>query len=371
MTAIVKRTALYDTHKSLSAKTIPFGGWDMPVQYEGVLAEHKTVRESCGLFDVSHMGEVRVIGPEAEKFMQFMTINDVTKLNPGGGQYSAILREDGGMIDDLIIYRLGPQEFFICVNASNAEKDYLWLKEHSSKFSVQVTDESNLWSQIAVQGPNASETLSAILNGASRDAANSALYMSIFTAEVFGEKILVARTGYTGEKGFEIYLPNKIAAKAWSCMMETYPKTGVKPIGLGARDTLRLEACYLLYGNDMDESVNPFEAGISWAVKLEKGEFLGRSALQKAKEIGLTRKTVAFLMEEQGIPRHGMDIYQGEKKIGVVSSGSFLPTLNASGGMALISVSYGQIGDTFEIDVRGKRKLAKVMKRPLYTAKVK
>lgn len=371
MTESVKRTALYETHKALGAKTIPFGGWDMPVQYEGVLAEHKTVREACGLFDVSHMGEVRVVGPDAEKYMQYLTINDITKLTPGTGQYSAILRENGGMIDDLIIYRLGTQEFFVCVNASNAVKDFRWFKEQSAKFNVQVTDESSLWSQIAVQGPNATETLLAILKGPSQETAKNAAYMTIFSAEAFGEKILIARTGYTGEKGFEIYLPNKIAVQAWSAMLETAAKTGVKPIGLGARDTLRLEACYLLYGNDMDEAVNPLEAGIAWAVKLDKGDFIGRGALQKAKEAGLTRKTVAFQMEEQGIPRHGMDIYQGENKIGTVSSGSFLPTLNASGGMALISSSYGALGDTFEIDVRGKRKLAKVMKRPLYTAKVK
>lgn len=371
MTESVKRTALFDTHKSLGAKTIDFGGWDMPVQYESVLAEHKAVREACGLFDVSHMGEVRVSGPEAEKYLQFLTINDITKLTPGSGQYSSILRENGCMIDDLIIYRLKADEFFICVNASNATKDFQWFKEQSTKFNVKVTDESPLWSQIAVQGPTSVETLAAILSPADQAKAQAADYMTIFEVTLFGEKALAARTGYTGEKGFELYLPHTVAVKSWNGMLATKEKTGVRPIGLGARDTLRLEACYLLYGNDMDETVNPLEAGIAWAVKLDKGDFIGSQALKTAKAQGLKRKTVAFVLEDQGIPRHGMDIYSGEKKIGTVSSGSFLPTLNVSGGMALISSDYGQVGDTFEVDVRGKRKLAKVMKRPLYTAKVK
>lgn len=365
------KTPLYDAHVALKAKMVPFGGWLMPVSYEGVLAEHKTVREACGIFDVSHMGEVRVKGPEAARFLQWITINDITKLKIGGGQYSALLNEHGGMIDDLIIYRLGDDEFFICVNASNRAKDFAWIKEKSKSFNVSVFDESDSWSQIAIQGPKSREVLGALLNDAQNTAMASLAYTNIMPATISGKPSLIARTGYTGEFGFEIYIPSTVAHATWMALLEMSPKYGVKPIGLGARDTLRLEACYLLYGNDMNDSVSPLEAGIAWATKIDKGDFIGKAALIEQKNSGLKKQIVAFKMTEDGIPRHGMRVYSEDSTMtGEVTSGSVLPTVGGSGGMALVDVNFKE-GDQFFVDVRGSRKRAKIVKRPLYAARTK
>jgi aminomethyltransferase len=365
----LKTTPLYAIHKKLKAKTAGFGGWDMPISYEGVLAEHKTVREGCGIFDVSHMGEIFVSGPDALKFLQFHTVNDVSRLGIGNGQYSALPTPDAGFVDDLIIYRLAEETYLLCVNASNADKDYQWLVDHKGSYNVKLDNQSPEWAQIAIQGPKSLESLKALLNADDQKKVEALKYTDIVATDFFGTKGYTARTGYTGEWGYEIYLPNAVAEQAFTTLLE---KTAAKPIGLGARDTLRLEACYLLYGNDMDETVSPIEAGIGWAVRFEKGDFLGKEKMeaQKAGKVP-ARKMVAFQLEEQGIPRHGMDIYKGDRKVGVVTSGSFLPTLEFSGGMALIEKDGGQVGDTFEVDVRGKRKVAKIVKRPLYSAQVK
>ena len=364
------KTPLYAAHVSRKAKMVPFGGWLMPVSYESVLAEHKTVREACGIFDVSHMGEVRVKGPDAEKYLQWITINDISRLKNGGGQYSAILNERGGMIDDLIIYKLCDDEFFICVNASNRDKDFSWLKTQSGKFNVTVTNESDLWAQIAVQGPHSQKVVAALLNAKDSEAMEALPYTNIMNVTLFGGASLLARTGYTGEHGYEIYMPSTLAERVWMALLEHGPKYGVKPIGLGARDTLRLEACYLLYGNDMNDDVTPLEAGISWATKLDKGDFFGRDALIKQKDAGLTKKMVAFKMEEDGIPRHGMTVYDGQNTAGEVTSGSVLPTVGGAGGMALVSSKFKE-GDDLWVDIRGTRKKARVVKRPLYAAKTK
>lgn len=366
-----KKTPLCDIHQALKAKMVPFGGWFMPVSYTSVLAEHKAVREKCGLFDVSHMGEVFVRGPNAAAYLQSMTINDIGRLKDSGGQYSAILHPNGGMIDDLIIYRLGEQEFLVCVNASNTDKDFGWLRENAQgKAGVTVTNESSAWSQIAVQGPTSKAAVLPLLSSVEKDKLQALEYMQILRIEQFGQKALIARTGYTGEWGYELYVPNAVAARVWTALMEQQG-TGVQPIGLGARDTLRLEACYLLYGNDMDDSVSPLEAGISWAVRLDAGDFIGKDALLKQKEAGLTRLNYAFKMEGDGIPRHDMEIYLGDSKIGKVTSGSVLPTVGGAGGMALCDPRKVKVGDTVEVDVRGKRKLARLVQKPLYKAKVK
>jgi aminomethyltransferase len=364
------KTPLYDAHVAMKAKMVPFGGWLMPVSYEGVLAEHKTVREACGIFDVSHMGEVRVKGPEATRFMQWLTINDVTKLKPGSGQYSAMLNEHGGMIDDLIVYRLADNEFFICVNASNRTKDHQWIKSKSAGFNIVVTDESDHFAQIAVQGPHSADVLSAIVSDADAVAMRSLPYTHIMPVLICGQPSLLARTGYTGEFGFEVYIPSSVAHQTWMALLELSSKFGVKPIGLGARDTLRLEACYLLYGNDMNEEVSPLEAGISWATKLDKGDFIGKTALLNQKTVGIKRHIVAFKMLEDGIPRHGMKVFNEGKIIGDVTSGSVLPTVGGAGGMALVESSMKE-GHEFLIDIRGVQRRARVVKRPLYTARTK
>ncbi len=370
MTAVeTKKTPLHAFHKKLKAKMVPFGGWDMPVQYESVLAEHKWVREECGIFDVSHMGEIVVSGDEALPYLQKLTVNDLSKLEIGHGQYSALPTEDAGFVDDLIIYRTGEKEYFLCVNASNVDKDFAWLSKHVGTFKVSVKNESANWAQLAIQGPKSEETLAVLLSAADKNTLSNLPYTHIMTTTIHGHKSWIARTGYTGEKGYEIYIPNAIAEQTFAELLE---KTSAKPIGLGARDTLRLEACYLLYGNDMDETVSPIEAGISWAVRFEKGDFLGKAKMEAQKAGTLpARKMVAFKLEDDGIARHGMDVYVGDKKVGTVTSGSVLPTVEGAGGMALIAKDAGNIGDTVEIDIRGKRKLARLVKRPLYSAKVK
>ena len=341
----------------------------MPVQYESVLAEHKWVREECGIFDVSHMGEIEVKGADALAYLQGITVNDVSRLAIGHGQYSALPTEDAGFVDDLIIYRTGETKYFLCVNASNIDKDFAWLQKHKAKHKVTLTNQSADWSQLAIQGPKSEETLGAILSTEDQKKIAALPYTHITEASFQGQKGFVARTGYTGEKGYEVYIPNSVAVSVFQELLE---KTKAKPIGLGARDTLRLEACYLLYGNDMDETVSPIEAGIAWAVRFEKGDFLGKAKMESQKA-GTTeaRKMVAFKLEEDGIARHGMDVYVGDRKVGTVTSGSVLPTIGGSGGMALVAKDAGQIGDQVEIDIRGKRKLARLVKRPLYSAKVK
>jgi len=365
-----RKTALFEVHKSLNAKMVPFGGWLMPVSYEGVLAEHAAVRTACGIFDVSHMGEVRVSGPDAANYLNYMTINDISKLEVGQGQYSAILHPDGGMVDDLILYRVGENEFFVCVNASNAEKDFEWFSKHVSNFNVKVTNESNLWSQIAVQGPKTNEAVKKVFKE-SFESISKLNYMEIVLAKFKGADVLIARTGYTGEFGYEIYAPNAVISDLWTAFMETRGASGIKPTGLGARDTLRLEACYLLYGNDMNDAVSPLEAGIAWATKLTKDKFVGKESLVKQKESGLTRKIFAFKMVEDGIPRHDMEVYCGDQVVGKVTSGSVLPTVGGAGGMCLIDSRACKEGMRIQIDVRGKRKDAELVKRPLYQAKTK
>lgn len=365
----VKKTPLHALHKQLKAKMVPFGGWDMPVQYESVLAEHKWVREECGIFDVSHMGEILVEGSEALKFLQGITVNDISKLEIGNGQYSALPTEDAGFVDDLIIYRIESEKYLLCVNASNIEKDFNWIKKHQGSYKVSIQNESDKWSQLAIQGPKSEECLKSILSPDEAIKVESLPYTNIIAAMIHGKASFIARTGYTGEKGYEIYVPNDIATAVFSDLLE---KTKAKPIGLGARDTLRLEACYLLYGNDMDETVSPIEAGIGWAVRFDKGDFLGKAKMEAQKAGTLeARKMVAFKLEDDGIARHGMDVYVGDRKVGTVTSGSVLPTLEGAGGMALIAKDAGGLGDAIEIDIRGKRKLARLVKRPLYSAKVK
>ncbi len=369
MEETLKKTPLHALHKQLKARMVPFGGWDMPVQYEGVIAEHKQVRQDCGVFDVSHMGEIFVSGPEAVAYLQALTVNDINRLAIGQGQYSALPTDAGGFVDDLIIYRLGDEQFLLCVNASNIEKDFNWLSSQKGTFKVQIENQSEQWSQLAIQGPRSQAALNTLLSPSDQAKVSALAYTDIVPVSFFDQLGYAARTGYTGEWGYEIYVPNAVASP---CMATLLEKTSARPIGLGARDTLRLEAGYLLYGNDMDETVSPIEAGIAWAVRFEKGTFKGRERMEAEKAGKLpSRRMYAFLMDEQGIARHGMEIYRDGKKIGVVTSGSFLPSLDAAGGLALIDKDAALLGDLVEIDIRGKRKLAKLVKRPLYSGKVK
>lgn len=351
---------------------VDFGGWLMPVSYTSVLAEHKTVRENVGIFDVSHMGEIIISGKDSKDFLQWLTINDVARLAPGYGQYNAILNPNGGMIDDVILYQLENERFLMCVNAANIAQDFEWINEQARGFGrgVQVVNESERWGQIAVQGPKSLEAVQTV-TGLGRSELDQLDYMQVKSITIDGKKGLLARTGYTGEWGYELYLPIPVLSRVWLALMEQKDPLGLLPIGLGARDTLRLEACYLLYGNDMNSTVSPLEAGIAWATKLEKGEFIGRNSLVEQKSAGLKRLLVAFKMEGNAIPRHGMGCFLGSTKIGEVTSGSVLPTVGGAGGLALLDPRKVKIGDSFEVDVRGKRNLARIVKKPLYNAKVR
>lgn len=362
----LQRTDLYLNHKELKAKIVAFGGWQMPVSYTSVMEEHHSVRTRVGVFDVSHMGEIFVFGQQALDFLQYLTINDVSKLKVGGGQYSAMCNESGGVVDDLICYRVSSDKYLLCVNASNIDKDFEWIIANKKGFSVQIENQSSLWSQLAIQGPDSPKALADILSPEYKHLSDDLLYTNIATIYMNGRECYVARTGYTGEKGFEIYLPNSLVKDVWQKLINN----GVAPIGLGARDTLRLEACYLLYGNEMDDTVSPLEAGIGWAVKLDKEKFIGRDSLVKQKELGLKRSLHAFKMIDQGIPRHGMNIFKDGQIIGTVTSGSVLPTITGAGGMCLIKNPI-EMGNVVDIDIRGKLKRAEICKKPLYIAKVK
>ena len=361
----MKKTALYEQHKNLNAKLVPFGGWDMPIQYEGVLAEHKHVRSGAGLFDVSHMGEIRVKGSDAKNFLNWLTVNNLDKLSIGQGQYTALPNEKGGFVDDLIIYQVAENEYLLCVNASNTEKDFNWIQSKSTDFNVSISNESEEWSQLALQGPSSMKALEELFGW---DELKSLDYMNITEVKFNNGNILLARTGYTGEVGVELYVPNKLVVDLFNKLLT---HESVKPIGLGARDTLRLEACYLLYGNDMNDDVSPVEAGISWAVDWNK-EFIGKEILEKHRQKDFDRrKMIAFELQDKGIARSHMEVIVDDQVVGEVTSGSFLPTLEKSGGMALIQKNAAKVGDIIQINVRGKKKLAKVVKRPLYSARVK
>jgi aminomethyltransferase len=364
----MQKTILHDEHLKLKAKMVEFGGWHMPVSYTTVLAEHKNVREDCGVFDVSHMGEVFVTGRDATAYLKAVAMNDVGKLSIGGGQYTGILNEKGGFVDDLIVYRIDQDAYLICTNASNTDKDYEWLKKNIGTFQVYVENRSSQYGQLAIQGPKSLEMCEKVFSKSTYQDISKLSYTGICETDFNGEKIFVARTGYTGEKGFEVYLKNELVEKLWTTLM----KNGCHPIGLGARDTLRLEACYLLYGNDMNESVTPLEAGVAWAVGIERGPFIGRDALLRQKESGIPRTLRAFRMNEDGVARHGMEVRDlNGNPIGHVTSGSVLATVGGAGGMCLIQSAAAKLGSQVQIDVRGKTKLATLVKRPLYEARTK
>lgn len=378
-----KKTPLFAQHKALGARVVPFAGWAMPVSYRSVLEEHRLVREAAGIFDVSHMGEIFVSGAKAQDFLNEVTINDVSRLEIGHGHYSALLNPQGGMVDDLILYRTGVDQYLLCVNASNIEKDVAWivaqLQSNMTRTSVTVQDASPLFGQIALQGPRAREILTAWARQSPFDLADWAPtlegmpYMAIQSRPwLRGTTLFVARTGYTGELGYELYIPTDSTEAVWRSLLDVGTPLGLGPVGLGARDTLRLEACYLLYGQDMDEAVSPLEAGIGWAVKMSKPNFVGRAALLSQKEDGVKRQAVAFKMKEDGIPRHGMPVFSSDgTPIGTVTSGGVLPTVGGAGGMARVQKEFAEIGGKILIDIRGKRKLAEVAARPLYLPRIK
>ena len=367
-----EKTALYEQHVHGKAKIISFAGWQLPAFYTSVLEEHRCVREQVGIFDVSHMGEFFCSGPDARRFLQYLTINDVSRLQPGHGQYTAFCNELGGVVDDLILYQLAEERYLMCVNAANIAGDFQWLQKYAPGFAqLTLENASAQWSQIAIQGPKSLQALAGIVPAAIFSRVCELAYTHLLSLPLQGATCYVARTGYTGEKGYELYLPHHLATWAWQGLLATKANTGIQAIGLGARDTLRLEAGYLLYGNDLSETISPLEAGIGWATKLDGEDFVGRAALLQQKAEGIKRRIHCFIMDEPGIARSAMEVYRGSELIGMVTSGSVLPTVGGAGGMALLRNGTVAVGDPISVKIRQDLKKAKITNRPLYAARVK
>lgn len=360
---MLKKTPLYEAHLQLGARMVPFAGWEMPVQYRGIVEEHLAVREKAGLFDVSHMGEIRVKGPRALEFLQFMTPNDVSRLKIGQSHYSMILNEDGGIKDDLIIGCLRDDEYFLVVNASNAQKDFLWLKEHEIP-GVEVLDESPLWGEVALQGPLSQDILQKLV---SLDL-NFLFYFHLTEGSIGEIPVIISRTGYTGEDGFEILSPWEETPKLWDLLMEAGKDLPLEPCGLGARNTLRLEMKMALHGNDIDETTNPYEAGLGWVVKLQKGDFIGREALLRVKERGPRRKLVGFELLEPGVPREHYRVFIDGEESGIVTSGAFSPSLKKGIGLAYVPVGFEKPGTRIDVQIREKMVSAQIVETPFWKA---
>lgn len=356
----MKKTTLYPVHEKLGAKIVEFAGYLMPIQYSSIIAEHNAVRNSVGVFDVSHMGEIFVTGEKAKDFVQYITVNDVSKLYPGRVQYSAMCYNNAGIVDDLLVYKFADDKFLLVVNASNIEKDFAWMNENNM-FGVTLENKSDEYSLIAVQGPNSNKTLQKIC-----DKEINLEYYHFFEAKVAGVEMILSRTGYTGELGYELYFKGdeQTASHIWSKIFEAGLEYNIKPVGLAARDSLRLEMGFMLYGNDIDKTTNPLEAGLGWITKLNKGNFIGREALLKVKSEGLNRKLVAMLGNDKSFPRHGYEIKADNKRIGEVTSGTVSPVLEKPIAMGYVDVSYAHEGNEINIVVRSKETPVKIVKLP-------
>lgn len=357
----MKKTAFNNIHKNLGAKLVEFAGYEMPVQYEGIISEHKAVRDSVGVFDVSHMGEVEIRGKDAFAFIQKLTTNDVSKLSKGKVQYSAMCYENGGVVDDLLVYHCGDY-YMLVINASNIEKDIAWMKKNVFG-DVEIKDITDNTSLLAIQGRNALNTLQKLTD---TDLSKIEYYHFKF-GKMAGQDVIISHTGYTGEKVcFEIYMSSDIkkSEDMWNAIFEAGKEYNIKPIGLGARDTLRLEYAFRLYGNDMDENSHPLEAGLGWITKLDKGDFIGRDAILKAKEAGLKRKLVGFIINDRFVARHGFEVYSGDRKVGFVASGSPSPVLGKNIGLAYIDEGFNKIGNEIEIMIRDRKVKAEIVKTP-------
>jgi aminomethyltransferase len=362
--ATLKKTPLYNSHLALGARMVPFGGWDMPVEYSGITAEHLAVRTAAGLFDVSHMGEVEIAGKDALTAVQHITSNDASKLQVGQIQYSALTTPAGTFVDDLLVYRFGPSHFLLVINASNIDKDYAWIAERVKEAvpDIGTVNSSDRYALIAVQGPRAQEilqTLTAIDLSAIK-------YYWFAHGEVAGVRGTVSRTGYTGEDGFEVMVPPAMAARVWDALLQAGQPVGLVPCGLGARDTLRLEASMRLYGNDMDEGSTVLEADLGWIVGWSKPEFLGRQPLHDQKAQGVTKKLAGFEMVDRAIARHGYSVWHNGREVGVVTSGTQTPFLKKAIGMAYLPPELTTVGTEIEVDIRGRRAKAAVVPMPFY-----
>jgi aminomethyltransferase len=355
-----KKTSLFKAHEQAGGKIIDFAGWALPVQYEGILPEHEAVRNAAGMFDVSHMGEVEAKGPEAAAFVQNLVTNDVSVLLDHQVLYAMMCYPDGGIVDDLLVYKFNNEHFYLVINASNVDKDYQWMLDNKNGYQVELNNISSEISEVALQGPKAQEILQKLTDTQLDDIKFFFCQREVLVA---GIKCLVSRTGYTGEDGLEIYTSNDQIETVWNKIMEAGKELGLKPCGLGCRDTLRFEATLPLYGNEISKDISPLEAGLGMFVKLAKESFIGKDALVKQKEEGLKRKTVGFELLDKGIPRHGYEVMADGKVIGFVTTGYMAPTVKKSIGLALIDAAYAELDTPIEIIIRSKPVQAKVVSK--------
>ena len=356
-----KKTPLYDEHVSLKGKIVNYAGWLLPVQYEGLVPEHNAVRNAAGIFDVSHMGSIFVSGKEAKDYLNYLMTNDISKLNQKQIAYTFMCYPDGGVVDDLLVYKYNDEKYFLVVNAANLDKDFKWLSENKGDFEVELDNVSDNTCILALQGPSAERILQKIT-----DIDLSQLKFFYFDEDVKVDdvEVKISRTGYTGEDGFEIFIKNEDVVKVWRKLLEEGIEYGIKPTGLGCRDTLRFEAALPLYGNELSKDINPLEAGLKYFVKLDKeSDFIAKQSLNEQWENGLERKLVGFEMIDRGIPREGYEIYKGDEKIGHVTTGYMSPTLNKNIGNGLIKSSEAELGNEIEILIRNRRAKAKIIKK--------
>lgn len=367
----LKKTPLYTKHKELGARFTPFAGWEMPLQYQGVVAEHLAVRSSVGLFDVSHMGEILVKGVDAERFLQFVTSNDVSRLEVGLAQYSLLLNPQGGVVDDIIIYLLGENEYLLCVNAVNAARDLSWLLEHR-RGNVSIEDRSANYAQLALQGPRSRVLLKQIFQVDDDSFSRLSFPPFSFREEIVPGltanegSVLVSCTGYTGEDGFEIFCSAQTAVPLWELIMEAGAAHGITAVGLGARDTLRLEVCYPLYGHELREDIPALACGVGWVIKFNKGDFIGSEALQSEKARGFSRMLAGFEVIDKGVVREGARLFSGQKELGWVASGTKTPSVERAIAMGFLPPDFCALGSEIEADVRGRRLKLRVTSRPFY-----
>lgn len=362
MTEKLKKTPLNDKHRALGAKMVDFGGWDMPVQYAGILEEHRAVRSRAGLFDVSHMGEFDVTGPDALKLVNKVITNDAAKMTVGQIIYSPMCYENGGVVDDLLVYKMSDQHYYLVVNASNTEKDLAWILENAQGLEVRVENISEGTAQLALQGPNSQRILQKLTEF---ELSTLGYYRFVFT-KIDGINCLFSRTGYTGEDGFEIYMAPEFAGQLWDKIMAEGQEFGLIPVGLGARDTLRFEAKMPLYGQELTADATPLEAGLGIFVKLDKENFNGKEALAKQKEAGVPRCLVGFEMMERGIPRHNYPLSVEGREIGWVTSGTYSPSLDINIGLGYIETTLATVDTIIDVVIRGKGVKAKIVKTPFY-----
>ena len=363
----MKKTPLYDQHLALRGNVIDFGGWALPVEYTGILAEHQAVRTNAGLFDVSHMGEVTVKGPDAEKFIQKIVVNDISSMENQQIYYSPMCYPDGGVVDDLLVYKYNDQDYLLVVNASNTDKDFQWLQDNLSG-EAAVVNVSDQYAELALQGPKAEMILQKLSD---TDLSQIKFFHFLPTVKLGGISALVSRTGYTGEDGFEIYLAPGDAPVVWQLILQAGHDQGLLPVGLGARDTLRFEAALPLYGQEISAEISPLEAGLGGFVKLDKADFIGREALLQQKAAGIPRRRVGFEMIDRGIPRSHYPVEKAGKNIGFVTTGSYSPTLKKNIGLALISAAEAEMGGELEIIIRDKKLKAKIIPIPFYQKRYK